>query len=533
MADYDAFQHGGVVYPLTASTTNTLLKDADPALHKALDYLAAMLHYHVGARLQAQAALEGLAITNAVRQQLHVEPAPFLYADQLTFPTLAIYRKSEEYEEKTISYEHDTSEWEFAYLLPPLTPLQITKLQPILRSAAQAIRHAVHQGWHPSYNSGEKVWSTAGIQTIRVTGVKYGGYEPLQEIPTYYRAIVGTMSVIERTMPYEQGFDVFNGADVVVDAEDVDGTAVLAVVDDKTLPAPTLASISPASGTKDGGTLVTITGAGFKVGTTPLVSIGGALCSNVVVTSTTQITAVTSAHAAYPTYLADVIVTNVDGQQATLADAFSYGGVDPETLPLEGWWEDYVGGTWVGKASEGSSGSHDLTVVSAPSVGAPLGGHGTASFAAGQSLTGGLLSQFHTLGAWSAWALVNPTSGAFLAFSSAAFNWTVAVIQNFGLQASCTQQTGGPSALPVAVYGTYCLVQADYDGTTVRVRINGNAWATSTRPNLASLAVAMNVGVTSGGGVAASLGVAATKFSDATHNGILERMRSWSGLSLS
>lgn len=324
MADYDGFQHGGVVYPLTAATTNSLLTDADPALAKALSYLAAMLHYHLGARLQAQASLEGLTITNAVRQQLHVEPAPYLYADQLTFPTLAIYRKGEEYAEKTISYEHDTSEWEFAYLLPPLTPRQIEKLQPILRSAAQVIRHAVHQGWHPSYNSGEKVWNTAGIQTIRVLGVKFGGYEPIQEIPTYYRAIVGKISVVERTMPYATGFDVFNGANVTVDVEDQDGSTVLAVVDDKTLPAPTVSTIAPTSGTKNGGTPVTITGTGFKVGSIPLVSIGGALCSNVVVVSTTSITALTPAHAAYPTYLADLIVTNADGQQATLADAFTF-----------------------------------------------------------------------------------------------------------------------------------------------------------------------------------------------------------------
>ncbi len=324
MADYDAFQHGGVVYPLPSSTANTLLKDADPALNAALDYLAFMLHYHIGARLQSQAALEGLTITNAVRQKLHAEPAPFLYADQLTFPTLAIYRKQEEFAEKSISYEHDTAEWEFAYLLPPLTPRQIEKLSPILRSAGQALRHAVHQGWHSAYNAGEKVWTTAGISSIHVMGLKYGGYEPIQDIPTYYRAIVGTIRVIERTMPHAAGFDLFDGANVKVDVEDHDGTTVLAVVDDKTLPAPTVATIAPTSGTADGGTPVTITGTGFKVGTTPLVSIGSALCSNVVVVSTTTITAVTPQHAAYPTYLADVIVTNADGQQATKADAFTF-----------------------------------------------------------------------------------------------------------------------------------------------------------------------------------------------------------------
>src|SRR5689334_10687182 len=114
MADYEAFQHGGVVYPLAASTSNTLLRDTDPSLDAALEYLSAVLQIDLGARLTAQAALEGLSITSVVAQKLHSEPAPFLYADQLRFPTLAIYRKSETYTDKAVSFAHDMGEWEFA-----------------------------------------------------------------------------------------------------------------------------------------------------------------------------------------------------------------------------------------------------------------------------------------------------------------------------------------------------------------------------------------------------------------------------------
>jgi len=324
MSDYEAFRHGGVTYPLPASTASSLLRDADPALYFALEYLSAVLQLHLGARLTAQAALEGLTIASAVAQKLHSEPAPFLYADQLRFPTLAIYRKNETYTDKAVSFAHDAGEWEYAYILPPLTPRQIDKLGPILRSAAQIVRHAVDQGWHPAYNSGQKVWTDAGVSSIRVVGVRYGGYEPIAEISTYYRAIVGTMQVVEREMPYEEGFELFDGGAATIDGADADGTVVSDFVEVSSYEAPTITSITPTSGPSGGGTPITIAGTGFRVGTTPLVAIGGASCTNVAVVSPTAISAVTPPHAAYPTFVADVVVANADGQQAVLADGFTF-----------------------------------------------------------------------------------------------------------------------------------------------------------------------------------------------------------------
>lgn len=219
MADYDSFRNGSVDYPLTAATTNTLLQDADPSLHHALLFLAAVLRLDIGARLLAQAALEGLNLGDAVKQTIHVEPAPFLYANQLSFPTLAIYRKNETYSEKTIAHDQDVSEWEYAYVLPPLTPRQQATLQPILRAAATSIRHACEQGFHPGYNDGQKVWQVAGLMSVRPVGVRYGGYEPISEVGNYYRAIVGSLQVAERSMP-NTNFVAFAGVDGVIPSVD-------------------------------------------------------------------------------------------------------------------------------------------------------------------------------------------------------------------------------------------------------------------------------------------------------------------------
>ena len=61
-------------------------------------------------------------------------------------------------------------------------------------------------------------------------------------------------------------------------------------------PAPTVTSISPASGTANGGTPVTITGVNFLAGAT--VSLGGVGTTGVTVQSSSSITATTAAHAA-------------------------------------------------------------------------------------------------------------------------------------------------------------------------------------------------------------------------------------------
>lgn len=84
-------------------------------------------------------------------------------------------------------------------------------------------------------------------------------------------------------------------------------------------PAPVLTSITPPSGSTAGGTTVAISGGNFQTGTT--VRFGGAAATGVVVTSSSNLTAVTPGHAAGAV---DVVVTNPDGQSATLTGAFTY-----------------------------------------------------------------------------------------------------------------------------------------------------------------------------------------------------------------
>ena len=84
-------------------------------------------------------------------------------------------------------------------------------------------------------------------------------------------------------------------------------------------PTPTVASVSPNTGSMAGGTAVTITGTNFVAGAT--VTFGSAAATNVVVVSGTQITATTPAGSAGA---ATVTVTNPGGESGSLTNGYTY-----------------------------------------------------------------------------------------------------------------------------------------------------------------------------------------------------------------
>ena len=87
-----------------------------------------------------------------------------------------------------------------------------------------------------------------------------------------------------------------------------------------TVPAPLIASVSPALGTRAGGTLVTIRGGGFSTAVPVSVSFGGASATAVTVVDAVTLTAHTPAHA---TGAVDVAITTSKGS-ATSSSAFRF-----------------------------------------------------------------------------------------------------------------------------------------------------------------------------------------------------------------
>jgi len=83
-------------------------------------------------------------------------------------------------------------------------------------------------------------------------------------------------------------------------------------------PVPTVSSVSPSSGSSNGGTNLTITGTNFAAGST--VTFGGTAASNVTVVNSTTITATSPAHAAGAV---NVVVNDSNGS-GTLTNGFTY-----------------------------------------------------------------------------------------------------------------------------------------------------------------------------------------------------------------
>src|SRR6185369_15586223 len=115
----------------------------------------------------------------------------------------------------------------------------------------------------------------------------------------------------------------------ILNSNGVPSVASSLLLSSSSTPPPTVTSISPNSGTINGGTAVSITGTGFLAGAT--VSMGGTASTGVTVVNSTTITATTPAHAAGPV---NVIVTNSDTQSGTLTQGFTYttGSNPPPTL---------------------------------------------------------------------------------------------------------------------------------------------------------------------------------------------------------
>ena len=112
---------GSVQLPLSDDARTSLLRDADPALFLALDYLRAAIETGVGARLLAQAHAAAVPMKRAIAMALPFDPGPYLTEAQVGFPLFALFRKEETALERTFQWRELEAEWGFGYVLPTLT----------------------------------------------------------------------------------------------------------------------------------------------------------------------------------------------------------------------------------------------------------------------------------------------------------------------------------------------------------------------------------------------------------------------------
>jgi hypothetical protein len=329
-----SFYYGGVDFPLTASTANTLLRDADPAVYYALEFFAQVIETHIGDRIVAEASAAGATdITTAVAESMPIDPEQFLTEEHLKFPLLTLHRESTSFKYIT-KRRQAIHKLKLAYVLPPLRAAQAERLLPILHAVGLLIDQKAVQGLDPAYTptaptgtAGEFVWSAerAGVAKVEIKESLTGAFQASSEL--FFPAVTMSLEMwdLSGVDADNSEFDDFEGADVDVNTrQDSDGTILEDVADHNTYHGWTLTSISPEEGTTAGGDTVTITGTGFRLNTRPIVLFDGAAADAVTVVDATTITCITPPHAAYPSFDADVMVIAADGHSETLEEAFTF-----------------------------------------------------------------------------------------------------------------------------------------------------------------------------------------------------------------
>jgi hypothetical protein len=180
---------------------------------------------------------------------------------------------------------------------------------------------------------------TSGGTAVTLTGANFasGATVSFGGIAATSVVVVSGTQITANTPPHAQG-------SVSVVVTNPNGQAATLTSGFKfTGPTPTLTAVSPTSGSTSGGTAVTLTGTNFVSG--PTVTFGGTAASSVVVVvSGTQITANTPPHAAGTV---SVVVTNPDGQTATLASGFTFTGAAPTLTAVSPTSGSTTGGTAV------------------------------------------------------------------------------------------------------------------------------------------------------------------------------------------
>jgi hypothetical protein len=216
------FAFGGVEFPLSTRTGNTLLRDADPALYWVGQFLRTVLETHFGDRLRDEATTAGVQLPGAVVHLSHVDPGPHLWDDvRKRFPLLALYRTSEVYDARTTVWEQSTSTWEMQYILPAMGWDPSEKLMPLFALVPKVVIQALHHRSDRSFRDGADVGTSdyASFTRARLLRGRYGRLEAKGALwlPVWY----GTLEVVERARkPSPTHYEQFGGAGVHEDQHD-------------------------------------------------------------------------------------------------------------------------------------------------------------------------------------------------------------------------------------------------------------------------------------------------------------------------
>lgn len=217
------FKVANVNSPLTASTSNSLLRDADPGLYYLLEFYKGIISIHMGARWNAETTAAGRTDLNniPVAEVVPFDPIPYMAEEQLKFPLLAAFRKSESYTWLTSAYYNIISKVTVLWIMPPVNAGQAERLMPFRTHVARTLVDRTSKGFDSFYNNGQEVWALSGLNKIGVESCSYG------TIPTDTNLVFPTVmleiELTERDMPTSEpglNFAPFTGVDLQIEVDD-------------------------------------------------------------------------------------------------------------------------------------------------------------------------------------------------------------------------------------------------------------------------------------------------------------------------
>lgn len=335
MADYGSFTYGAVKFPIPTDGTGpggpgaSFLRDGDPTIYYLLEFCKKMIEVYVGPRLISEAAIVGFDVLHGpVGETLPLNPEPFLLENQIRFPLLAAYRQSSKFEWIGRS-KNIVDDMVLVYVLPPMTAGEAERLMPTLHAVALAIDNRVEQGFDPNYTpsaptgtTGEPFWTRANLTSVGLKTVQYGSFMSDENI--FFPAVTMTLEVKARSGFSLEEFEELTGINVHEDLVAPDQPTYPDLVEFEVDVPMKLTLVSPNTGTKAGGTTVTLTGQNFRAGLQPKVFFDDVPATDVVVINATTIQCKSPAFDAYPTAMVDIHIVQDDGQSDVSPAAYTY-----------------------------------------------------------------------------------------------------------------------------------------------------------------------------------------------------------------
>jgi hypothetical protein len=184
---------------------------------------------------------------------------------------------------------------------------------------------------------------------------------------------------------------------------------------------------------------------------------------------------------------------------------------DPATLALTGWWRaSYSASPWSGVASAGGSSGRNLTeATNPPTTGTAVNGLTPASFdGTNDQLGGGTFTTFYDADGYGGWALVNIVT---ITTNSGSSYLNDAIVSDTGgvheifltdngagtvqVGISHYNDTTFPTAQTAIATGAWKAVQWKFDGTNIKIRVNGGTRAsTAAGGNLSATGTNLRLG---------------------------------------